>query len=247
MVTGWIKGLLGPGGMRGADVSGIRPEARFVAVGDIHGRLDLLQALLPKLDEGLPWVFVGDYIDRGDYSAQVLRQLKHLSLTSNGRVTCLLGNHEEMLLRFLEDPFGIGPLWMNNGGVQTLASFGIKDVDADKGDLADRLRIAMGEGLVDWLTERPLMWTSGNVSVVHAALDPRASAEKQNRRTCLWGHPKFRQLPRRDGQWVVHGHTIVDQAEVRDGVISIDTGAFATNCLTAAELYPGGVTFTATA
>lgn len=246
MARNWIKGLLGQGGMRGADVSDIAPEQRCLVIGDVHGRLDLLQALLHRLDDDRPWIFVGDYIDRGDYSAQVLRQLMHLSVTSKGRVTCLLGNHEEMLLKFIQDPFEMGPLWLRNGGAQTLASFGITDVTADKGDLSDRLQKAMGPGLLDWLAERPLIWSSGNVSVVHAALDPRKPIAGQDRNTCLWGHSKFRQQPRRDGHWVVHGHTIVDQAQARDGVISVDTGAFATGQLSAAELYPGGVRFIST-
>ncbi len=246
MAKSWIKDLLGHSGMRGADETDLAPKERCLVIGDVHGRLDLLQALLPRLDDGSPWVFVGDYIDRGDYSAQVLRQLMHLSVTSNGRVTCLMGNHEEMLLEFLKDPFTMGPMWLRNGGAQTLASFGITDVTADKGEMSDRLRQAMGQSLLDWLAERPLIWTSGNVSVVHAALDPKKPITRQDRKTCLWGHPKFRQQPRRDGQWVVHGHTIVNQPQAQDGVISVDTGAFATGQLSAADLSPGGLRFIST-
>lgn len=250
MMTNLIKRLLAKRQTRDAedDLSAIAPAERFYAVGDIHGRLDLLQAILTRIDGDCRTVFVGDYIDRGDYSAQVLRHLHHLSETSKGRVICLLGNHEEMLLRFLEDPEQVSGLWFRNGGLQTLASFGIKNVTPeDNADaVATQLRQAMGEALVTWLSNRPLIWTSGNVSVVHAALDPDKPVEEQPRQTCLWGRPHYSRARRADGQWVVHGHTIVDQARIMRGVISIDTGAFATGRLTAAEVFPSGVRFTST-
>lgn len=249
MVKDWIKGLFARG--TGDDPSGIAPDERFFAIGDIHGRLDLLQSLLARLDDDCTMVFVGDYVDRGDYSAQVLRQLHHLSETSGGRVVCLLGNHEEMLLRFIADPMRVKGLWFHNGGLQTLASFGIRDIADDANGqnvvaIAERLQAAMGEPLLNWLTDRPLIWSSGNVSVVHAALDPGKPVQNQLRQTCLWGHPRFRQTRRRDGQWVVHGHTIVESAKAMNGIISIDTGAFVTGRLTAAEIFEGGVRFTET-
>ncbi|WP_299080429.1 metallophosphoesterase [uncultured Ruegeria sp.] len=253
MVKNWINGLFGQNTSHGVDavVSEIAPDERFVVIGDIHGRLDLLQSLLPRLDDDIPLIFVGDYIDRGDYSAQVLRQLHHLSKSSHGRVICLLGNHEEMLLRFVEDPKRVGGLWLQNGGVKTLASFGITGIaEATVGDraivVADQLRQAMGQDLLSWLADRPLTWTSGNVTVVHAALDPLQPVTNQPRQICLWGHSLFPNQPRQDGQWVVHGHTIVDHARARNGIVSVDTGAFVTGRLTAAEIFKGGVRFTST-
>ncbi len=253
MVRDWIKGLFDK---RDAQASlpvmpEIAPDQPFIAIGDIHGRLDLLQDLLPRLDDSCPWVFVGDYVDRGAYSAQVLHQLRHLSETSGGRVTCLLGNHEEMLLRFVDDPKRVSRLWLQNGGVQTLASFGITGVaEAILGEpaveIAEELQRVMGEDLLSWLRDRPLTWTSGNITVVHAALDPRHPISAQPRDICLWGHPMLTREPREDGQWVLHGHTIVDPARAENGVISIDTGAFVTNRLTAAEVFQGGVRFTST-
>lgn len=232
-------------------VTELAPDTSFYAVGDIHGRLDLLQTLLSQLDDDCPVVFVGDYVDRGDYSAQVLRQLRHLTDTSDGRVVCLLGNHEDMLLRFLEAPERAGRLWLTNGGLQTLASFGVGAIPMlptgdDAARAATQLRAAMGEEFLTWLANLPLTWASGNVTVVHAALDPRCPTGKQQRKTCLWGHPQFRKQSRRDGQWVVHGHTIVDEPRISGGVISIDTGAFATDHLTAARISKGGVHFTST-
>ncbi|MGI9368536.1 MAG: metallophosphoesterase family protein [Ruegeria sp.] len=226
----------------------ISPDTRFYAIGDIHGRLDLLQSLLATLDADCPLIFVGDYIDRGEYGAQVLRHLHYLDESQSCDVVCLLGNHEEMLLRFVDDPKRAGRLWLHNGGLQTLASFGLSGISdstvgEDAIEVAARLREAMGERLLNWLQERPLTWSSGNVSVVHAALDPSSPLTEQHRQVCLWGHPKFQRVLRSDGQWVVHGHTIVEQPEVDRGVISIDTGAFFSNRLTAAEISKTGVRF----
>lgn len=251
MVTGWIKKLVfGPDPQdQNAELSTLAPAERFYAVGDIHGRLDLLQRLLSVLDTDCPIVFVGDYVDRGEYSAQVLRHLQHLSTNADRQVTCLMGNHEDMLLRFLGDPEGMAPMWWHNGGQQTLASYGIatrgSGPDAAS-QIADKLRLAIGQPMLGWLQDRPLTWTSGNVTVVHAALDPAKPVDDQVSRVCLWGHPQFRRRRRKDGQWVVHGHTIVTEPMVENRVVSIDTGAFATNHLTAAEISPGQVRFLST-
>ncbi|SHF18508.1 serine/threonine protein phosphatase 1 [Ruegeria intermedia] len=246
MLRSWIKKLVGasPTG----NTATLAPEHRFYVVGDIHGRLDLLQQILTQLDPDVPVVFTGDYIDRGDHSAQVLRHLRHLSGGATRLVVCLLGNHEEMLLRFLHDPERTHRLWMRNGGYQTLLSFGLggltPDMTTDQAvGAADQLRRAMGAPLLDWLEGLPLSWSNGNVAIVHAALDPRKDCDRQSRDVCLWGHPEFLTRPRSDGMWVVHGHTIVPQPRIRNRVVSIDTGAFATGRLTAAEIGPGKVRF----
>ncbi|GAB4535657.1 MAG: metallophosphoesterase family protein [Ruegeria sp.] len=250
MIVSWLKSLVSR--PDGAEPSGalatLAPGQRFYAVGDIHGRLDLLQQILGRLQPDLPIVFVGDYVDRGDHSAQVLRHLQHLSQARNRQVICLLGNHEDLLLRFLQRPRRTCRLWMHNGGRQTLASFGLTDLPLELTPdeavrAARRLEQEMGPSLLEWMHARPLYWTTGNVTVVHAALDPGSDPADQTRGTCLWGHGDFPGKPRSDGQWVVHGHTIVPEPCVRNRVISIDTGAFATGRLTAAEIGPGTVRF----
>ncbi len=249
MGPGWIKRLIAPKAAsdQAVDLSTLAPDQRFYVIGDIHGRLDLLQTLLAALDDDCPLIFVGDYVDRGEYSAQVLRHLRHLGTGPEGRAVCLKGNHEDMLLGFLDDPARMERVWMHNGGVQTLASFGLSRINTSDPDaVAEQLRQAMGQPLLDWLQDRPLTWTSGNVTVVHAALDPAQPVDRQTARTCLWGHPRFPEKHRKDGQWVVHGHTIVTEPWIGHKVISIDTGAFATGHLTAAEISTGAVQFIST-
>lgn len=231
----------------------LAPDTPFYAIGDVHGRMDLLEKLLAKIDaeEGardVPLVFVGDYIDRGEQSADVLRHVHALIQDANRQVICLSGNHEDMLLKFLEDPVERGARWLRYGGLQTLFSFDVGAI-SDKSSagaveqVRDALAKAIGPELLSWLEAMPTSWRSGNVAVVHAAADPAEPIALQNSRVLKWGHPDFLETPRSDGVWVVHGHTIVDEANATDGRIATDTGAFATGKLTAAYIAPGNVRF----
>ena len=232
------------------------PAQPFVAVGDIHGRADLLveiDRLIETRCPGWPVVFLGDYVDRGDRSREVLELLMSVSPDGTPPVTCLLGNHERMMLDFLDDPLAEAPRWLRNGGLQTLASFGIAPPRGASGgagaleDVRDRLVAEMGTAMIDWLRGRPLSWHTGNVWAVHAAADPHLPLTDQADEVLIWGHPEFRRIPRMDGQWVVHGHTIVDEPHARNGRIAVDTGAYATGCLSAAAISVDGVEFLRTA
>ena len=227
----------------------LAPERPFAAVGDLHGRRDLLDRLIPRLGPR-PWVFVGDYIDRGEDSAGVLRTLAEMQASDPGGIVCLAGNHEEMFLRMLDEPARHGPSWLRFGGLQTLASFGLA-APADRGadaweDTAQALREALGRDLRDWLTGLPTLWQNGNVAVVHAGADPALPMTDQPGSVLTWGHPEFDDRDRQDGVWVVHGHTIVDAPQARRGRIPIDTGAFATNRLTAVRIAAGHADFVTT-
>ena len=230
----------------------LQPEHPFVAIGDVHGRADLmleLDRLIEARCPGWPVVFLGDYVDRGDQSREVLELLMSVSPEGTPPVTCLMGNHERMLLAFLEDPAKNGARWINNGGLQTLASFGIAPPRGGSGDAAalaqlrDQLAAEMGAPMIDWLRARPVSWHSGNVWAVHAGADPDLPMVEQPRDVLLWGHPEFRRRGRSDGQWVVHGHTVVEAPEARDGRIAVDTGAYATGRLSAAAVTPEEASF----
>ncbi|MET3599658.1 metallophosphoesterase family protein [Martelella mangrovi] len=222
-----------------------KPEEAFVAIGDVHGCAENLARLWEKLERqapGMPVVHVGDYVDRGENSAKVLNMLFERQ-RDVGDIVCLAGNHEEMFLGFLDDPTEKGERWLRYGGLQTVASFGPGTTGEAYGkhDL-QRLRDAVVESLgtaqLEWLRNLPLIWSSGNLSVVHAGADPRKPLDEQPRRNLTWGHQAFGQLPRRDGLWIVHGHTVVPVPQMANGVVSIDTGAYATDRLTAAIVRP---------
>ncbi len=238
MLGNWIKGLFTPK----TPFPPIAPDAAFAALGDIHGRADLLARALDSMTD-VQIVCVGDYIDRGDESAEVLRMLQ-----ARPDVVCISGNHEEMMLNFLDHPQKHGPRWLRYGGLQTLASFGVAGASegtsgAGLDALADKLKAAMGEDLVQWLRSRPTLWQSGNVVVAHAGANPNIPIEEQRPETLHWGHAEFGKHSRQDGIWVLHGHTIVDTPIADQGRISIDTGAYATGRLTAAWVTDGQADF----
>ncbi|MEP4037967.1 metallophosphoesterase family protein [Pseudophaeobacter sp.] len=239
MIGAWIAKLRG----NSTDFPPLAPATPFYAIGDIHGRADLLIRALEQLPPTGSIICVGDYIDRGENSAEVLRLLHN-----RHDIQCLKGNHEEMLLKFLDDPANQGPRWLRYGGLQTLASFGVSSVAETSNsdrllEARDALVTAMGSELINWVRALPLSFSSGNIVVVHAAADPKTAPQDQQQRHLLWGHPEFHKTRRQDGIWIVHGHTIVDDPTAQNGRIAIDTGAYATGKLTIAEIGPDSVSF----
>ncbi|WP_417275700.1 metallophosphoesterase family protein [Celeribacter halophilus] len=226
------------------------PEGALVVVGDIHGQITCLEKLIAKLEtqaSDARWVFVGDYIDRGDHSAQVLTRLRALEAERPDTI-CILGNHEEMMVSFLRNPEEAGNRWMRHGGLQTMASFGHFKLGVQNAPEAlrlarDQLLKVMPEGVEGWLASRPRWFQSGNVVVVHAGADPDRPMEEQRDLALTWGHPAFGKQAREDGLWVVHGHTVVTLPQEKNGVISVDTGAYATGKLTAVVIANGNAEF----
>lgn len=231
----------------------IEVTAPVYIVGDVHGSLALLEGLLERIDRdlsehdmGQPYlVFLGDYIDRGEDGAGVLKLISMLAEQMPQQVVCLCGNHEAMMRDFLADPATYGRRWLRNGGLQTLSSFGLGGLTERANDAAlltaaAELRDAMPASLEPWLGGLPSQWRCGNLVCVHAALDPLLPPEAQSETVCFWGHSGFLEGGgRRDGLWVAHGHTIVDQAGPINGRLPLDTGAYYTGVLTAAALAPG--------
>ena len=239
------------------------PEGLVYIVGDVHGCVDHLAVLLDRIDTDIARsdtpaqvVFVGDYIDRGPDSADVVRFVFEMAQDFPEMVVTLAGNHEQMLLDFLADPSGkSGRRWLRHGGLQTLASFGVgKGVTGDSVsaallfDAAGDLQEAMGADMVNWLRSLPTSWKSGTLWVVHAAADPSLSMEAQSDTVLKWGHGAFLSEERLDGQWVAFGHQPFEAPFFADGKIGVDTGAVYGGQLTAARVDPEGeVTFLDTA
>jgi Calcineurin-like phosphoesterase len=231
--------------LRGSDLDGIAPDEPMWVIGDIHGRLDLLDALLARLDTETRLVFVGDYLDRGPQSAQVIDRL--IGLQFQERAICLTGNHEAMFLGFIDAPERGGG-WLRAGGVATLASYGVHGVSEWAG-LEQRLEahLALMQMLpldhLAFLTSLKSAYLSGNVLASHAGADPSLPLAEQSWEDLVWGHGDFGKMRRSDGVWVAHGHTVCRAATVADGRISVDTGAWASGRLSAARIDPGKVRF----
>ena len=228
-----------------------RPSPPICVIGDVHGCLGALDALLARIaarpgGNAARLVFVGDLIDRGPDSAGVLARVRALTEDAPERVTCLMGNHERMCLDALTDPAAMA-LWLANGGGATLESFGLSprhdgtDPAGWHARLVADLRAAWPEGTEAWLAARPLFWRQGGLAVAHAAGDPARPLEDQGEETLLWGHRDSRRHPRADGLWVAHGHWIGAEVTARDGRIATDTGAFGGGALSAAWLGSEGL------
>lgn len=227
------------------------PAEPLYVIGDIHGRLDLLDTLLARIfreaQRGARLVFVGDYVDRGTQSAEVLTALRSLMDNSKIKVTCLRGNHEAMMLDFLDNSL-TGANWLRHGGRMTLESYGIDDPGHDPdpealGQLGKRLRAAIHPSDMAFLRGLPLCFQSGNIFVSHAGADPERTLSTQSFDALIWGCPRFLTKPRRDNAWVVHGHYIQDHAGAECRRIGVDTGAFFTERLSAARIKTGALGF----
>ena len=232
------------------------PTCQLYIIGDIHGCLSLLDGALERIDAhaathemtDLKLVLLGDYVDRGPQSAQVLSRLYTLQRDVPDKVICLMGNHEKLMLDFIDDPAGRGVNWLEFGGADTLTSYGIQ-VPNKKSDIEGltqasiELEAAMPADLQDWLRALPLIFQSGNIACVHAAMDPDIAPDKQSSRVLLWGHRDFMSEVRGDDLWVAHGHTIVKSASCMNNRIALDTGAYQSGRLSVAAVSNGHCAF----
>jgi serine/threonine protein phosphatase 1 len=233
-----------------------RPPRRCYAVGDIHGRLDLLARLLDRVRadrraagaEPAKLVFLGDYVDRGPDSAGVLDLLADLAASPEPglRPVFLKGNHEDLMLDFLAGgPRGLA--WLRNGGDATLASYGVAIArEPDGRELraaADALATALPDRHRRFLQRLALHHVAGPYLFVHAGLRPGIALAEQDEQDLLWIRGPFLNATAPFEKFVVHGHSISAAPELRANRLGIDTGAFCTGCLTAAVLEQAGVRF----
>jgi serine/threonine protein phosphatase 1 len=213
---------------------------RVYAIGDIHGRVDLLREIERRIQDDAAAaasarkvvVYLGDYVDRGEHSREVIDWLLDHPLSGFERVR-LLGNHEDSMLRFLTD-VQVGPAWLNYGGGATLHSYGVKPPASDR-DLV-RAQVELRDRLpprhLEFLRELSLSHVEGDFYFVHAGIKPGVALDEQAMEDMLWIRDEFLFSRVDFGKIVVHGHTITDAPEVKRNRIGIDTGAFASGKLT---------------
>ncbi|MGP9813802.1 metallophosphoesterase family protein [Rhodopseudomonas sp. NSM] len=213
---------------------------RIYAIGDIHGRKDLLALQLAQIeaDEKLYKcarsivVFLGDYIDRGPDSRGTIDML--LAFARKREVVFLKGNHETFIPRFLADPRSLDE-WRSFGGLETLVSYGLRpSLSRSHGDherLSRELQDALPTPHRAFLESLPLSFTCGDFLFVHAGIRPGVALQEQSEGDLLWIREDFLDHGLPFEKFVVHGHTPVRAPDVRSNRANIDTGAFATGRL----------------
>ena len=282
-IGGWLKEQLQVSGRRATDShrTGISPQPRLspipaaptpisdaapqaapaelpdgilvYAVGDVHGRADLLQALFKRIEEDARdseatphLVMLGDYVDRGFQSRQVIDFLMSDQL-SRFETFFLKGNHEEALLRFLEQPEH-GPEWANYGGRETLVSYGVRpprSLTMNDEWLAahQQFQEKFPDTHLHFMRALDLSVRLGDYGFVHAGTRPGRSFEEQEEHDLLWIRDEFLKAGERDDVVVVHGHTPADDAYSDFRRINVDTGAYFSGRLTAVRLEKDQISF----
>lgn len=236
----------------------VPPGRRVYAVGDVHGRADLLNRLLDTIQEdvakggfeGRPiLIFLGDYIDRGFQSKDVIDILLSEKM-SPFETYFLKGNHEAAMLQFLRDP-SIGPRWSEFGGAETLVSYGVRPprmrTSMDEWALASQqLNDVLPPEHLNFLTGLDLSVRVGDYVFVHAGVRPGVPLDQQTEYDMLWIRDEFLSDGRALGAVIVHGHTPASKPHWDSRRVGIDTGAYLSGKLTAARFEHDAVDFIST-
>lgn len=217
---------------------------RIYAIGDIHGRLDLFEALIVAIETQeatlrrarTSIVLLGDLVDRGPDSAMVVETARQWSKRRVIHILC--GNHEEMFLRSFADKKVLRH-FLSFGGAETLISYGVGRKFMKKAKLAEiqeRMLEMVPQEHLDFIAGFKDRVEVGDYLFVHAGIDPARSLDDQKQQDLRWIREPFLSHPKPFGAVVVHGHTITDQVEERSNRIGIDTGAYSSGRLTALVL-----------
>lgn len=229
---------------------------RLYAVGDIHGRRDLLDDLLAQIEADIAarpiatavLVFLGDLIDRGSNSAGVIDRLYAME-DFPARCLFLTGNHEEVLLRVLDGEEGVAYDWLGFGGDAFVESYGLSAAALkamEEPRIAAALKQAIPPEHIEFLREFGDTVRFGDFLLVHAGIRPGVAIEDQQPQDLRWIRHPFLSDGHDHGCVVIHGHTVTDEVDRRSNRIGIDTGAYRTGILTTIVVEGDDVRFLAT-
>jgi len=236
-----------------------RPRLKFdswpaavYAIGDVHGCLDQFLKLEAAIVEdaatilGEKWIVtLGDYVDRGPASPAILAHIMTPAPAGFRRV-CLVGNHEQLLLDFLDNPPAYLE-WLEWGGLQTAEAYGMAYDPTQSWRraphrFAEELRRLLPQAHLDLLRGLPICLSLPRVFFVHAGIRPGLPLEAQDDEDLIWIRAPFLRHHFSGELTVVHGHTPVEAVEVVPGRVDIDTGCFFSGVLTALRVLPNGTT-----
>lgn len=216
-------------------------NTRIYAIGDIHGRLDLLNTLLASIakdSENAPQrkvlVILGDCIDRGAHSAGVVERLSTLHNQSpfdGFELRFIKGNHEQVMLEFL-DGENDGQVWLaKGGGMATLNSYGISDTTLNRQELRRRAKACIPKNHRTFMRNMQGLHREGDYAYVHAGVRPNIALTHQDPNDLMWIRRPFLDYEGDFGAVIVHGHTTTDIPDVLPNRIAIDTRAWASGTL----------------
>lgn len=236
--------MLAPQGLDALRVLGRRPsipaQLRIYAIGDIHGRLDLLNELLARISRDIErrptarplYVFLGDYIDRGPSSRDTIDRLIEHGKTHQS--VFLKGNHELIAMKCLNDRTLLDH-WLRLGGLETLVSYGVPaKIMADGRQIAEIQSVfhsSLPQSHFRFFRDLKNFFECGDFFFVHAGVKPNVELSRQKENDLLWIREEFLSSKDEFGKIIVHGHTPTLEIEVGPNRINIDTGAFATGRL----------------
>ncbi|HWM46454.1 MAG TPA: metallophosphoesterase family protein [Xanthobacteraceae bacterium] len=223
-----------------SDSPAVPPGRRVYAVGDIHGRRDLLALLMDRIDadsrsrpvEKPVEIYLGDYIDRGPDSRGVIDLL--IARARTRETICLKGNHEALLLQFMRQP-DVLATWRHYGALPTLASYGLypslNPSETEQKRLSAGLRGALTGDHTRFLASLVPCAAMGDFLFVHAGVKPGIPLSRQTEHDMMWIREDFLKHESSFEKMIVHGHTPVTAPEFRTNRINVDTGAYATGRL----------------
>lgn len=216
--------------------------AQILAIGDLHGcgrlLIAMMEAFLEVCRDQLPpshqrqIVLLGDLIDRGPNSLEILRALHELREIPG--VVVLKGNHEALLIDSVDCRFGARDAWLKYGGDATVQTLELPRLEAPDDEFlyANRLSELIGEPIIDWLRGLPASFVSGDYFFCHAGVKPGVPLALQNEEDLMWIRSAFLNSKRFHGKVVVHGHHIEETILVKSNRIGVDTGAYESGMLT---------------
>ena len=248
------------------DSSDIMIENRHTvyAIGDVHGRLDLLKTLLQKImvhaigfdrvnakgnaekNGNFKIIFLGDFIDRGPDSAGCMELI--INLCRGNLAIALLGNHEDLLLASADGNHNAQNAWLALGGLATLSSYAIPPISSkeDSYDFAERIKLGIPKHHLAFLRELPLSYVHKDYLFVHAGIRPGIPISLQAKNDLITIRREFTESLADHGHIVVHGHSSVDSVEIRPNRIACDTSAYCLGKLSCVAIGDGVISVLST-
>lgn len=218
-----------------------RPDFLY-AIGDVHGRIDLLVKLEEAIEhdarevKATSWlVMLGDYVDRGPNSASVLDRLISKPQGAISRRIYLAGNHEEVMLDFLKNPSS-DHRWLDFGGLETLYSYGIYEIPTSKQRLQSLVQSHIPDEHITLLEALPSLMSVPGYCFVHAGIETGVGLPDQDERTLLWSRPPQSVATQLNDFTIVHGHTPIKTVTHENNWINVDTGAYKSGVLSAVRI-----------